>query len=125
MSCRPTMLAVVGCAVLAIVAAALAGCGPDKTKESDAQLGLNAQQAEGRQIYNQRCAACHYAYSSRGSKGPSLEGMFKRKYLPSGLPANDRFVTQTIVNGRGMMPAVAYGLTDEQLRALLAYLRTL
>jgi mono/diheme cytochrome c family protein len=51
--------------------------------------------------------------------------MFKRKYLPSGLPANDRFVTQTIVNGRGMMPAAGYGLTDEQLRALLAYLHTL
>ncbi|HEV2305504.1 MAG TPA: cytochrome c [Candidatus Acidoferrales bacterium] len=92
---------------------------------SDAQLGLNAEQAAGRQIYEQRCASCHYAYSSRGSKGPSLEGMFKRKYLPSGLPANDRFVSQTIVNGRGMMPAVAYGLTDEQLRALLAYLHTL
>ena len=109
----------------AILTCALAACGPDKSKMSDAQLGLTAQQSAGRQIYNQRCAACHFAYSSRGSKGPSLKGLFQRKFLPSGLPANDRFVTQTILTGRGTMPAAGYTLSDDQLRALLAYLHTL
>jgi mono/diheme cytochrome c family protein len=109
----------------AILGCVLIACGPDKSTQSDAQLGLTAEQSAGRQIYDQRCAACHYAYSSRGSKGPSLKGLFKRKFLPSGLPANDRFVTQTILNGRGMMPAAGYTLSDDQLRALLAYLHTL
>lgn len=54
-----------------------------------------------------------------------MKGIFQKKYLPSGLPANDRFVTQAIVNGRGMMPAAGYTLSDEQLRELLAYLHTL
>jgi mono/diheme cytochrome c family protein len=122
---RFTLLPLLPCALLAILACILVACGPDKSTQSDAQLGLTAEQAAGRQIYNQRCAACHFAYSSRGSKGPSLKGLFKRKYLPSGLPANDRFVTQTILNGRGMMPAAGYTLSDDQLRALLAYLHTL
>ncbi|HEV2303880.1 MAG TPA: cytochrome c [Candidatus Acidoferrales bacterium] len=112
-------------ALAVILICALVACGPDKSTQSDAQLGLTAEQSAGRQIYNQRCAVCHYAYSSRGSKGPSLKGVFQRKFLPSGLPANDRFVTQTIINGRGMMPAAGYTLSDDQLRALLAYLHTL
>ena len=100
------------------------GCG-DPAPKSDAELGLNPQQANGRFIYQRDCAACHNAYSSSGSKGPSLEHLYRNKYLPSGLPANDRFVEQTIVNGRGMMPAQGAALTDQQLNDLVAYLHTL
>lgn len=102
-----------------------AGCGPDKSQESDAQLGLDAQESAGRQIFNQRCASCHYAYSSRSLHGPGLKNLYKKQYLPSALPANDRFVAQTTVNGRKMMPAAGATLTDEQLHDLLAYLHTL
>ena len=122
---RFTLFSFLPCALVAFLACAFVACGPDKSTLSDAQLGLNAEQSAGRQIYNQRCAACHYAYSSRGSKGQSLKGLLQRKFLPSGLPANDRFVTQTILNGRGMMPSAGYTLSDDQLRALLAYLHTL
>lgn len=115
-------------AVLVVgIAVALVSCGPGKdlSKETDAQLGLNQQQAAGRAIFNADCAACHYAYSSSGLKGPGLKGLFHKKYLPSGLPANDRFVEETIVNGRGMMPAQGPMLNDQQLADLMAYLHTL
>ena len=102
-----------------------AGCGANRAGESDAQLGLNAQESAGRQVFNQRCASCHYAYSSSSLHGPGLDGLYRKKYLPSGLPANDRFVTQTILNGRRMMPAEGSTLSDEQLRNLIAYLHTL
>jgi mono/diheme cytochrome c family protein len=106
--------------------ALLAGCGgKDLSKETDAQLGLNAQQSAGRAVFEADCAACHYAYSSSGLKGPGLKGLFHKKYLPSGLPANNRFVEQTIVNGRGMMPGQGEALTDQQLADLMAYLHTL
>ncbi|MDE3110251.1 MAG: cytochrome c [Acidobacteriota bacterium] len=112
--------------LIAIAIALLARrSGKDPSKETDAQLGLNAQQAAGRAIFNADCATCHYAYSSSGSKGPGLRDLFRKKYLPSGLPANDRFVEQTIVNGRGMMPAQSAALTEQQLADLLAYLHTL
>jgi hypothetical protein len=41
------------------------------------------------------------------------------------LPANDRFVWQTIRQGRGMMPAVGGSLTPQQFDHLLAFLHTL
>lgn len=101
------------------------GCGRDPSKETDAQLGLNAQQSAGRQIFRERCAACHYAYSSSGLKGPGLRKLFRKQFLPSGLPANDRFVEQTVVSGRGMMPAQGDALSQQQLDDLMSYLHTL
>jgi len=88
-------------------------------------LGLNAQQARGRQVFARNCAGCHNAYSSWGSKGPSLKRLFRKQYLPSGLPANDRFVRETIVSGRGMMPEKGDAITVQQLDDLIAYLHTL
>lgn len=113
-----------GVIVSAALAIFVAGCG-DPTPKSDAELGLNAQQASGRRVFEHYCAACHNAYSSSGSKGPSMKGLYKKQYLPSGLPANNRFVEQTIVSGRGMMPAEGDALSEQQLEDLVAYLHTL
>jgi mono/diheme cytochrome c family protein len=104
----------------------LCGCGAaDDSSKSDAELGLNSQQSSGRRIYQQTCAPCHDAHSVPGENGPSLKGVFKKTFLPSGLPANERFVRQTIVNGRNMMPAAGGSLTPQQLDDLLAFLHTL
>ncbi|MGA8430138.1 MAG: cytochrome c [Candidatus Sulfotelmatobacter sp.] len=95
-------------------------------RKSDAELGLNAQQAAGRKIYDSLCDRCHEAYSTRGKKGPSLNGMFKHQYLSlSGLPANDERVTDIIRNGRKDMPAYSQRLNEQETQELLAYLRTL
>ncbi len=102
----------------------LAGCDSPKPK-TDAQLGLNPQQASGRQVFQAYCSSCHHAYSSAGSTGPSLKRLFRKKYLPTGLPANDRFVLQTITGGRGMMPGFGGTLSEQQISDLLAYLHTL
>ena len=112
--------------VLAIagLAACLIGCGEPPPK-TDAELGLNAQQAAGRRVFEADCAACHNAYSSSGSKGPSLKKVFRERFLPSGLPSNERFVRQTIVSGRNMMPGIGDALSEQQLDDLIAYLRTL
>jgi mono/diheme cytochrome c family protein len=116
--------AVIALAALAFLAISC-GCKDDNSSKSDAELGLNAPQASGRHIYQQTCAPCHDAHSIPGENGPSLTGLFKRTFLPSGLPANERFVRQTILNGRGMMPAAGSSLTRQQLDDLVAYLHTL
>jgi mono/diheme cytochrome c family protein len=103
---------------------AVTGCGEPAPK-SDAELGLNAQQSSGRRIFERDCAACHSAYSSSSSKGPSLQHLFRKQFLPSGLPANNRFVEQTIVGGRNMMPARGQALSQQELDDLMAYLHTL
>ena len=102
-----------------------AACSDDPSSKSDAELGLNSQQSSGRHIYQQTCHPCHDAHSVPGENGPSLKGLFNKTFLPSGLPANERFVRQTIQTGRNMMPAAGANLTPQQLDDLLAYLHTL
>jgi|SRR5579863_673566 len=103
----------------------LIGCDIER-RQSDAELGLNSQQAAGRRIYDNECDRCHRPYSTRGKKGPGLKGIFKEKYLPeSGLPANDERVTDIIRLGRHEMPAYSQKLSQQDIDDLLAYLHTL
>jgi mono/diheme cytochrome c family protein len=113
---------------LAIAAALLMACsGCDvQRRKSDAELGLNAQQAAGRRIYDQYCDRCHEPYSPRDKKGRSLQGVFKKQFLSqSGMPANDERVGEMILTGRNMMPAFGQVLSQQQVQDLLAYLHTL
>ena len=111
--------------VVTLALLALAGCDVER-RRSDAELGLNPQQAEGRKRYDNYCDRCHEPYSSRGKKGPSLKGVFKQQYLPvSGLPANDERVTEIVKFGRAKMEGFSQVMTDQQIKDLLAYLHTL
>jgi mono/diheme cytochrome c family protein len=114
--------------VLALLCAlawlALCGCDVERRK-SDAELGLNPEQAFGRHVFDANCARCHEPYSKHGLHGPSLHNLYKKQYLPSGQPANDVRITFTIVHGRAKMPAFGGTLTTAQIKALLAYLKTL
>ena len=110
-------------ALLALIA--IAGCDVERRK-SDAELGLNPQQVAGRKIYDNYCDRCHEPYSSRGRKGPSLKGVFKRQYLSvSGLPANDDRVGDIIKYGRAKMEGFGQVMTEQQVKDLLVYLHTL
>ena len=103
----------------------LTGCEVERRK-SDAELGLNSQQAAGRKLYDNYCDRCHEPYSTHGKKGPGLKGIFKNQYLSlSGLPANDDRVTDIVKYGRAKMEGFSQVMTDEQIRQLLAYLHTL
>jgi mono/diheme cytochrome c family protein len=103
----------------------LCGCEAERRK-SDAELGLNAQQAAGRRIYDAYCDRCHEPYSTGGKKGPGLKGVFRSKYLAlSGLPANDERLGDIIRVGRHEMPGYSQVLSQQDLEDLLAYMHTL
>jgi mono/diheme cytochrome c family protein len=111
--------------VLCLVSLLSIGCNVERRK-SDAELGLNPQQATGRHIYDQYCDRCHEPYSTRGKKGPGLKGMFHHQYLSqSGLPANDEQVGDMIRYGRNTMPGYGNVLSPQEVQDLLAYLHTL
>ncbi len=113
------------CAVILIGFMTLCGCDVERRK-SDAELGLNAQQAAGRKIYDSHCDRCHEPYSTKGKKGPGLKGVFQNKYLPiSGLPANDERVTDIVRLGRKEMPGYSQTLNQQDIEDLLAYMHTL
>ena len=108
-----------------LLLAFFAGCESRPPYKTDAELGLNPQQARGRRAYDTYCLGCHEAYISGGRRGPSLMGVFKKKELPSGTPANDDRVSEVIMQGRAKMPAFRDKLTPDQLQDLLAYMHTL
>ncbi len=114
--------------ILALVTVTLvfsSGCDVQRRK-SDAELGLNPQQAAGRRLYDQYCDRCHEPYSSRDKKARSLQGVLKKQFLrESGMPANDERVGEIIVTGRNMMPAFGQTLSQSQVQDLVAYLHTL
>ena len=111
--------------VVTLALVALLGCDVERRK-SDAELGLNPQQAAGRQLYDNYCDRCHEPYSSRGKKGPSLKGVFKHEYLSlSGLPANDERITDIVRYGRAKMAGFGQVMTDQQIKDLIAYMHTL
>jgi mono/diheme cytochrome c family protein len=108
-----------------VVVAFLLDCDVER-RQSDAELGLNPQQAAGRRIYDDNCDRCHEPYSTKGKKGPGLKGIFQEKYLPiSGLPANDERVSDIIRLGRKEMPGYSQKLSQHELDELLAYMHTL
>jgi mono/diheme cytochrome c family protein len=111
--------------ISAVLVLTLGGCDIERRK-SDAELGLNPQQAAGRKIYDNYCDRCHAPYSSHGRQGPSMKHIFKKQYLPiSGMPANDDRVTDIIKMGRNKMPSYSQVLNQQQIDDLLAYLHTL
>lgn len=115
-----TLVAVIG----SLLVACLLSCEAERRK-SDAELGLNEQQARGRSVYDQQCIRCHEPYSRWGTKGPSLTGIYKKQFMPSGLPVNDDRMHDVIMMGKAKMPAFNQTLTQKQLDDLLAYLKTL
>ena len=86
---------------------------------------LNTQQTHGHEVFEERCGACHYDRQTGSLHGPSLLGMYKKPSLPSGAPANDDRVTDTILHGRGLMPAMGNAVDPEDVDDLMAYLHTL
>jgi mono/diheme cytochrome c family protein len=111
-------------AVILVVTTIFNACGTEPRK-TDAELGLNPEQASGRRVYDARCAECHYAYSKRDLRGPSLAGLFKHPFMKNGIPANDDRVADIILLGRAKMPGFQQKVTPQQLEGLMAYLHTL
>lgn len=86
---------------------------------------LSPQEHAGYVAFQQNCATCHYDRDTGTLHGPSLLGVFKNQYLPSGAPSNDDRVTNVMLRGRGMMPPLGGQLGQDDVANILAYLKTL
>jgi mono/diheme cytochrome c family protein len=108
----------------ALALLAITGCKPP-LPPSKPLSELTPQEQQGHQVFAARCAGCHYANNENPLHGPGLQGLYKKKYLPSGAAANDDRIASVIERGRNMMPAFGNTMDDEQLANLMAYLHTL
>jgi mono/diheme cytochrome c family protein len=86
---------------------------------------LTPQQAEGKHLFDVRCAHCHEE-NDLGLKKvpPDLHGLFTHTKLPSSAPATDGNVKRVVLSGKGLMPPFTGRFTDGQMAAVLAYLHS-
>ncbi len=115
----------VTCGVLAVPALlfviASAGFGQGKP-ERPTSNSLTAQQYRGEGIFLQRCSACHLRrdlkFGSPPTKGPSLQGLFKAA------DADEQAqLREVILKGGPNMPGFQYGLRQNEVEDLVAYLK--
>ena len=103
------------------IACGLAGC--RSLPPSKLSSEWTPEEARGAQVYQAKCARCHFPTTTKPLNGPGLQALTKLKAMPSGAPPTDERLTVVILHGRQTMPATP--LNDEQLSDLLAYLHTL
>lgn len=80
--------------------------------------------ANGETIYRQRCGGCH------GLDGKAKTAIGKKEAMRDLTSSEvqkeaDNQLEETITIGRGRMPAYGTSLKDEDIRSLVAYIRTM
>ncbi|HMK44791.1 MAG TPA: cytochrome c [Dissulfurispiraceae bacterium] len=81
--------------------------------------------ARGRQLFEEKCSACHDAASNKMIVGPGLKNVLKEPRLPwSGKPATPEAVRGQLLHPQDKMPAFR-SLSEVETEDLIAYLKTL
>ena len=98
---------------LALTFVALALPAPARAEEplANPMIGDSTAIARGRVIYRQRCVICH---GSAGGRGPNL---FATRL-------GDQSFLETVINGRGTMPAMGLRLSPDDVWQVHAYVRS-
>ena len=113
--------------------AALGLCGfafaqePTAKKDSPGGAGKNsAAAARGKEIFEQKCAVCHYADSDAKKIGPGLKGISKRgTFTVNNNKVTDETLKTWIENGDTLMPPFKEVLEVPQVKDVVAYVKTL
>jgi mono/diheme cytochrome c family protein len=91
-----------------------------------ARRPAEAARPSGADIYYLRCAVCHYSDKTEKKFGPGLKGLYTRETLITGKAVNEQNLSEFISSGvPGLMPGFRYTLDQEDIKALLGYLKTL
>jgi cytochrome c len=113
--------------------AALGLCGfafaqePAAKKASPGGAGkTSAAAARGKEIFEQKCAICHYADSDAKKIGPGLKGISKRgTFTVNNNKVTDETLKTWIENGDTLMPPFKEVLEAPQIKDVIAYVKTL
>jgi cytochrome c2 len=80
--------------------------------------------AKGKQVFEQ-CSVCHLADSTEKKTGPGLKGLFKKAKLVNGQKVTDQTVTEFIKKGSDNMMGFGDVLSAQEIKDVVAYLKTL
>jgi cytochrome c2 len=115
-------------ATLAVAGAVLAQDPPAKTSAPKATSHkTSAASAEnGKAVFDQKCAICHYADKDTKKIGPGLKGISKRgTFTVNGNKVTTEALTTWIENGDSLMPGMKETLEPQQIKDVVAYVKTL
>jgi len=100
---------------------------PAAKKSGPGGTGKNsAATARGKEIFEQKCAVCHYADSDAKKIGPGLKGISKRgTFTVNNNKVTDETLKTWIENGDTLMPPFKEVLEAPQIKDVIAYVKTL
>lgn len=90
-----------------------------------ASKAVGAEVARGKALFDSKCAVCHYSASTAKKIGPGLKNLFQRGTYANGAPIDDASLARWIEKGGKNMPGLKDSLSAEQIRDLIAYVKTL
>lgn len=114
--------------VLGIVALAVGGAmaSQNPPAKKSASTGTPHAVAHGKDVFEKKCAMCHYAESSGKKIGPGLKGMNKRgTFTVNNNKITDESLKTWIENGDSLMPPFKDVIEAAEIRDVIAYLKTL
>lgn len=80
---------------------------------------------EGAVLFKKHCVDCHYANKTDSKIGPGLKGLSRLEKLPySGRPPSDENIRRQLNAPFKAMPSFA-NLTEEELKSLVAFLKSI
>ena len=106
----------------------LAGAALSQTKTTKkAPAGKDAAAvARGKEIFQQKCSTCHYDTSDAKKIGPGLKGIGKRgTFTVNNNKATDETLKAWIENGDSLMLPFKDVIDDNQIKDVIAYVKTL
>ena len=116
---------VLGIALLGLSLAVLAQDPPAKTtpKKTAAAKG---SATKGKELFDQKCGICHFADSDAKKIGPGLKGISKRgTFTVNNNKVTDDNLKTWIENGDSLMPPFKDVLDEQQIKDVIAYVKTL
>ncbi len=118
--------------LLGISALALSGLGfaqektPPKKTAAGAAKNSPAAVARGKEVFDKKCAICHYPESDAKKIGPGLKGISKRgTFTVNQNKVTDESLKTWIENGDTLMPPFKEVLETPQIQDVVAYVKTL
>ena len=81
---------------------------------------------KGKEVFDQKCGICHFADSDAKKIGPGLKGLFKRgTFTVNNNKVTEENLKTWIENGDSLMPPFKDALDEQQIRDVIAYVKTL
>jgi mono/diheme cytochrome c family protein len=97
-----------------------------KSAASGAAKSSPAAAARGKEVFDKKCAVCHYADSDAKKIGPGLKGIAKRgTFTVNSNKVTDESLKTWIENGDTLMPPFKEVLEAPQIKDVVAYVKTL